>query len=80
MNPKEYSASEANRLLDELKPHFAELERRVVEEMVATCSWDEDSDRKRRCLADKITAIRDVQVLLRTVVALGAQKRVMGVA
>lgn len=80
MNPKEYSASEANRLLEELKPYFAELERRVVEEMVATCSWDEDSDRKRRCLADKITAIRDVQGQLKSVVLQGSHKRATWVA
>jgi hypothetical protein len=79
MNPKEYSAVEAKRLLDDLAPYFAELERHVVEEMVATSSWDEDSDRKRRCLADQITAIRDVQGKLKFVIAQGAMKRAVGV-
>ena len=80
MTPKEYSAAEAKRLLEELAPYFAELERRVVEEMVATNSWDEESDRKRRCLADQITAIRDVQTKLGIVVAQGAMKRAAGIA
>ena len=80
MNPKEYSASEANRLLEELAPYFAALEKQVIEEMVATNSWDEDSDRKRRCLADQITAIRDVQSRLKSVVAMGAMKRASGIA
>jgi hypothetical protein len=79
MNPKEYSAVEAKRLLDDLAPYFVELERHVVEEMVATSSWDEDSDRKRRCLADQITAIRDVQGKLKSVIAQGAMKRAVGV-
>jgi len=80
MNPKEYSASEAKRLLEELAPYFAELERRAVEEMVTTCSWDDESDRKRRCLADRITVIRDVQVQLKSTIIQGAQKRAVGIA
>ncbi len=73
MTPKEYSASEAKRLLEELAPYFAELERRTIEEMVAVRSWDEESDRKRRCLADKITAIRDVQSDLKAIIMDGKQ-------
>jgi hypothetical protein len=41
MTPKEYSASEAKRLLEELAPYFAKLERDTVEEMVLVRSWDE---------------------------------------
>ena len=73
MTPKEYSASEAKRLLEELAPYFAELERRAVEEMVQVRSWDEESDRKRRCLADKITTIRDVQSQLKSIIMVGEQ-------
>ncbi len=73
MTPKEYSASEAKRILEEVAPYFAELERLAVEEMVATCSWDEESDRKRRCLADRITVIRDVQSQLKSIIMAGAQ-------
>ena len=80
MTPKEYSASEAKRLLEELAPYFAALEKQVVEEMITTCSWDENSDRKRRCLADEITTIRNVQGKLRTVIAGGALKRAVGIA
>lgn len=73
MTPKEYAASEADRLLEEIKPYFAEIERRTVEEMVQVRSWDEESDRKRRCLADKITTIRDVQSQLKSIIMAGAQ-------
>jgi hypothetical protein len=73
MTPKEYSASEAKRLLDELAPYFAKLERDAVEEMVLVRSWDEESDRKRRCLADRITVIRDVQAQLKSIILVGAQ-------
>jgi hypothetical protein len=73
MTPKEYSASEAKRLLDELAPYFTKLERDTVEEMVLVRSWDEESDRKRRCLADRITVIRDVQSQLKSIILVGAQ-------
>ena len=62
-------------MLDELAPYFAKLERDTVEEMVAVRSWDEESDRKRRCLADKITAIRDVQSMLRSIILAGKPAR-----
>ena len=75
MTPKEYSASEAKRLLEELAPYFAELERDAIEEIVRTVSWDEDSDRKRRCLVDQITAIRKVQARLASVISVGAHNR-----
>jgi hypothetical protein len=75
MTPKEYSAAEAKRLLEELAPYFAELEHRTVEEMLQTRNWDEESDRKRRCLADKITAIRDVQSQLRSIIVAGKPAR-----
>lgn len=75
MTPKEYSASEAKRLLEELAPYFAELERDAVEELVKTNAWDEDSDRKRRGLVDQISAIRKVQTRLAAVITAGAQKR-----
>lgn len=75
MTPKEHSALEAKRLLDDLTPYLDELERQVVEEMVRTNSWDESSDRKRRCLADQIQAIRDVKVKLESVITVGAHKR-----
>ena len=71
MTPQEYSASEAKRLLEELAPYFAKLEHDTVEEMVRVRNWDEESDRKRRCLADRITAIRDVQSMLRTIILSG---------
>ena len=80
MNPKEYSAAEAKRLLEELAPYFAELEKWAVEEMVKTTTWDEESDRKRRYYADHIKVIRDVQIKLGSVVAMGAMKRASGVA
>jgi hypothetical protein len=73
MTPKEYSASEAKRLLEELAPYFAKLERDTVEEMVLVRSWDEESDRQRRCLADRITVIRDVQSQLKSIILVGAQ-------
>ena len=73
MTPKEYSASEAERILKEVAPYFSELERRTVEEMVQVRSWDEESDRKRRCLADRITVIRDVQAQLKSIILVGAQ-------
>lgn len=79
MNPKEYSGAEAKRLLEEMAPYFAELERRAVEEMVTTCSWDDESDRKRRCLADRITVIRDVQAQLKSIITVGSLKRASGV-
>ncbi len=74
MNPKEYSAAEAKRLLEELAPYFADLERQVLEEIVNTCSWDEDSDRKRRCLSDQIVAIRKVQARLKSVIAVSRER------
>jgi len=80
MTPKEYSASEAERLLGELAPYFAKLEHETVEEMVQIRSWDEESDRKRRCLADKITAIRDLQLQLRSIILAGKPARVSYVA
>lgn len=80
MNPKEYSASEAKRLLDELAPYFAELEKQAVEQMVATTTWDEESDRKRRYYADHIQIIRDVQTKLSMVIIEGSMKRVGGFA
>lgn len=73
MTPKEYSASEAKRLLEELAPYFVQLERNAIEEMVQTDSWDETGDRKRRCLAERITVIRDLQSQLRAVILAGAQ-------
>lgn len=79
MNPKEYSAAEAKRLLEELAPYFAELERQATEEMVATTTWDEESDRKRRYFADHIKVIRDVQGKLKSVIAQGAFRRTAGV-
>lgn len=80
MTPKEYSASEAKRILEELAPYFADLEREAIEELVKTCSWDEDSDRKRRCISDQIQSIRKVQAKLASVIAVGAHKRVVGIA
>ncbi len=73
VNPKEYSASEAKRLLDELAPYFAELERRAVEQMVGLPSWHRWADRKRRCLADRINVIREVQGQLHSVITMGKQ-------
>ncbi len=72
MTPKEYSAVEAQRLLGELKPYFAELEKQCVEEMISTTTWDEDSDRKRRYYADHIKVIRDVQAKLKSVITVAA--------
>ncbi|HXK16799.1 MAG TPA: hypothetical protein VNG33_03260 [Polyangiaceae bacterium] len=73
MNPKEYSASEAKRLLDELGPYFAELERRAIEDIVRIPSWNRWADRKRRCLADRINVIREVQAQLHSIIAVGKQ-------
>jgi hypothetical protein len=74
MTPKDYAASEAKRLLEELAPYFTKLERDAFEEMVQTTrNWDEESDRKRRCLADRITVIRDVQSQLKSIILVGAQ-------
>lgn len=75
MTPKQYSASEAKRLLEELAPYFAELERDAIEEMVRTNTWDEEGDRKRRCLADQIQAVRKVQTKLASVIQVGAHSR-----
>ena len=71
-NPKEYSAAEAKRLLGELEPYFAELERRAIEEIVSMPGWYRWSDRKRRCLADRISVIREVQAQLKSIIAVGA--------
>ena len=71
MGPKEYSASEAKRLLEELAPYFAELERETLEAIVRIPAWYRWSDRKRRCLADRINVIRDVQAKLKTIIAMG---------
>lgn len=72
MITKEYSAAEAKRLLEELAPYFAELEKQCVEEMVATTTWDEASDRKRRYYADHIKVIRDVQGRLKSIIQIAA--------
>lgn len=72
MNPKEYSAAEAKRLLGEMAPYFAELEKQAMEQMVATTTWDEDSDRKRRYFADHIKVIRDVQAKLHSIITVAA--------
>lgn len=72
MTPKEYGASEAKRILGDVEPYFAELEKRCVEEMIRTCSWDEESDRKRRCLADKIQAMRDLKAQLDSLIRVAA--------
>jgi hypothetical protein len=71
MNPKEYSAAEAKRLLEELAPYFAELERRAIEDIVRIPSWNRWSDRKRRCLADRINVVREVQAMLKVIVVNG---------
>lgn len=73
MTPKEYSASEAKRLLEELAPYFVQLERNAVEEMIQIPYSDAESDRKRRCLAERIIVIRDLQSQLRAVILAGAQ-------
>lgn len=71
--PKEYSAAEAKRLLEELAPYFVELERRAIEDMVHIPSWHRWADRKRRCLADRINVIREVQAQLHSVIVVGKQ-------
>lgn len=73
MNPKEYSASEAKRMLEELAPYFAELERRAIEDIVRIPSWYRWADRKRRCLADRINVIREVQAQLTSIIVIGKQ-------
>jgi len=83
MNPtdKEYSAAEAKRLLEELAPYFAELERRTIEDMVRLPSWHRWADRKRRCLADRINVIREVQAQLQSIIVIGkASARISRVA
>jgi hypothetical protein len=72
VTPKEYSAAEAKRLLDELKPYFDMLEKDALEQMVATTTWDEESDRKRRYFADHVKVIRDVQSKLKSIITIAA--------
>ena len=79
--PKEYSASEAKRLLEELAPYFAELERRAIEDIVHIPSWHRWADRKRRCLADRINVIRELRAQLQSVIMIGkTQDRISRVA
>ncbi len=71
--PKEYSAAEAKRMLEELAPYFAELERRAIEDIVRIPSWHRWADRKRRVLADRINVIREVQAQLQSIIVIGKQ-------
>ncbi len=73
VNPQEYASSEAKRILGELAPYFAELEKRALEDMVRTPTADKRSDRKRRCLVERIKVIRDVQAQLHSIIMVGAQ-------
>lgn len=80
MNPKEYSASEAKRMLDEMAPYFAELERRAIEDMVRIPGWYRWGDRKRRLLADRVNVIREVQAQLQSIIVVGKQAAVRSVS
>lgn len=72
---KRYRASEAERLLNEplLKEAFDELERSNIEQMLAVGSVaiSEDDDRKRRALAERVNAIRDVRTKLHAMISEG---------
>jgi hypothetical protein len=69
--PKEHAASEAKRLLEEMEPYFAELERRSLEEILRIPGWGPEDDQKRRCLADRIVVVRDVKAQLQSIIAIG---------
>jgi hypothetical protein len=65
----------ARRIMDEplLKEAFASLEAKALEELVSSPSFSLFGDRKRRRLADRVRAIRELQGFLETEIALGRQ-------
>jgi hypothetical protein len=74
MNDKQYSASEAKRLLEELAPYFAKLEKQTIEDLViAAKDRSTDTDRRHTCLMERLLVLRDLESQLRAVILAGAQ-------
>lgn len=68
-----HRAAEARRLSDEplLNEAFDAIERAAIEEMLSVKGWR--ADKRRRLLADRVNAIRDLRARLRTMIATGEQ-------
>lgn len=69
-----FRAAEARRLLDEplLNEAFDAIERAAIEDMLAVKGYWR-ADRRRRMLADRVNAVRELRARLKSVIAMGDQ-------
>ena len=71
MTDREHQANEAKRLLGEIEPYLAALEREAFEDATRVKWWHPFGMRTvRRCL-ERVSVLRDLRGRLRTIIASG---------
>lgn len=65
----------ARQLLEDpvMKDALDSLEKRYTEELLRVSTWTRWGDRKRRALADRVNAVRELRAVLEAEMAMGRQ-------